>query len=112
MMKISKARYRKRPLLEKPELGWSRRVPDREGIWLRLNIEKVVVVHTVTNVTRCLDNVRLMITWGVDGDCGFMMITPHSIQHKMKGWLWCGPVPSCPPNSLPITVDYVVEPSK
>lgn len=113
-MKALEQRRKQLSLVRDTRLDWSRKVPDRKGIWLRLSFDRNIVAHRVTVVNRTssgpgLRGSILMIDWGIGDQFGLMLITPISIRIKLRGWLWCGPIPFYPPNSLPMHLGISME---
>lgn len=92
------------------ELVWSRKIPDQEGIWLRLKSKRGIAVHSVRSTVKPSGGSKLMINWGIEKQTGFMLITPISIRRKLDGWLWCGPIPFCPSGLPPICPRVSMEP--
>lgn len=92
------------------KLTWSRSVPDRKGIWLRLNSKKKLVIHRVTVVNPFKKPIELMIDWGTGNQIGLIAITPKSTRRKLEGWLWYGPISFYPPDTLPIQPRISLEP--
>ena len=67
-------------------MTWSRTPPKQDGYWLRLNAGGGVEIRLV---------LKRKILWGLGGE---EKLTPVT-SHKLKGWLWYGPIPQPPKNA-------------
>lgn len=64
-------------------LRWTRKPPNKDGIWLRLNAGGRIQRHWVEGG---------LIDWGWGGESRMIPLA----NPKLRGWLWYGPIPRPP----------------